>query len=73
MTDAIAEEIVLPDVASGGWVTAHVADYPVEVWLGRDHQAGRPVAMKVTDWIEEHVLLYARQLWWPRYRPPTRA
>lgn len=72
VTDAIAAEIELPGAAASGWVTGHIADNPVEIWLGRAVQAEpRPVALKLTHWIEEHLLLYARRLWWPRYQAPV--
>ena len=71
VTDAIAAAIVLPDAASDGWVTAHAFDYPIEVWLDPARHPVRPVVLKTTEWIEEHLLLYARQFWRPPYRPAS--
>ena len=71
VTPNIAEELVLPVSASpvgDAPVAAHAGEYPVQVWLGRQPRAGQPVAVEVTPWMLEHLVLYARQLW----RPPRR-
>jgi hypothetical protein len=68
VTTTIAAELLVPhDVAGPGWVSGRAGDYAVEVWVRGGDPSGRPVAMKITDWVEEHLLLYARQLW-HRYR-----
>ncbi len=66
VTASIAEELVMPVPAApagAGPVAAHAGEYPVQVWLGRQHRAGQPVAVEVTSWMQEHLVLYARQLW----------
>jgi hypothetical protein len=67
---AIADEIQLtaspPD--ERGIRAAMVGDYQVEVLIGEgtDGQP-RPLAILATPWIEQSILLYARQLWHRRW------
>ena len=68
VTDAIAEEIAAPATAASGWVGTRAYDYPIDVWFAPGQQ---PIAMRMTDWIQEHLLLYARQLWRSPYRAST--
>ncbi len=70
VTDNIAAELVVPRPVPGpGWVKAQAGDYPVEVWVGASDPDAHPVALKMTDWMQEHLLLYARQLWHRRRKP----
>jgi hypothetical protein len=74
--DEIAQEIQLsPPRANGagpgGLRSARIGDYDVEVLMGAGPDGGaRPLAVLVTPWIEQHLLLFARTLW--RRYPPTR-
>ena len=65
VTPAIAEEIILFEGAPGQDVRqARIGDDDVEVLLGPAASEGaRPVAIFVTDWIRQHLSLYARELW----------
>ena len=67
VTPAIGEELVLPELtpAGPGPVAAYAGEYPVRVWLGKHHHRGAAVAVEVTPWMREHLLLYARRLWYP--------
>lgn len=38
---------------------------PVEVLVGDVDGVRRPLAIRVTPWITEHMFVYARRLWWP--------
>ncbi len=72
VTPAIAEEITLLEGPSGSDVRrALIGAEEVEVLLGGDlatADGGRPVAIFVTDWIRQHLSLYARELWHRRPR-----
>jgi hypothetical protein len=63
---AIAEEISAIGSASAHSAHPHlrparVGDYDVEVLV--DERSGEPVALLSTPWIEQHLLLYSRNLW----------
>jgi hypothetical protein len=71
VTPAIAEEITLLEGPSGSDVRrARIGADEVEVLLGdaATSDAARPVAIFVTDWIRQHLSLYARELWHRRAR-----
>jgi hypothetical protein len=65
--DAIASEITLEPGGHAddrGVRPAKVGDYDVEVLMDeRPHGTPRPLVILATSWIEEYLLLYARQLW----------
>lgn len=58
-------ELRLPPPGGGDLVVGHIGDDPIQVLLA---PGDRPVAVLVNDWLRQHLYLYARQLWWPRYR-----
>jgi hypothetical protein len=69
LPEVIAEELHLDPAApvKNGVRPAKIGDYDVEVVVG---DAGDiPLAILATPWIDQHLLLYARTLWHPRYRP----
>ena len=71
VTPAIAEEITLLEGPPGSDVRrALIGAEEVEVLVGdlATADAGRPVAIFVTDWIRQHLSLYARELWHRRPR-----
>lgn len=71
VTPAIAEEITLLEGSPGSDVRrALIGAEEVEVLLGdlATADGGRPVAIFVTDWIRQHLSLYARELWHRRPR-----
>jgi hypothetical protein len=70
LPEVIAEELHLDPnrPAEGGVRPAKVGDYDAEVLVD---DGGTPLAVLATPWIEQHLLLYARTLWHPRYRPPA--
>ena len=71
VTPAIAEEITLLEGRPGSDVRrALIGAEEVEVLLGdlATPDGGRPVAIFVTDWIRQHLSLYARELWHRRPR-----
>ena len=47
--EEVAVVIATAPVGAGP-VAAHAGEYPVQVWLGRQHRVGRPVAVEVTSW-----------------------
>jgi hypothetical protein len=59
----IAEELALPDGAGPGWVTGRVGEYEAEVFLDGSGDRQRPVALRMTPWLHEYLVLYARRLW----------
>jgi hypothetical protein len=66
LTAAIEAELTLSDPTLAAPVqAATVGDYDVEVLVGEVRGHRRPVAVRTTPWIRQHLLLYARQLWWP--------
>lgn len=70
VTPAIAEEITLLDGPPGSDVrAARIGADEVQVLLGDpDTSDARPVAIFATDWIRQHLSLYARELWHRRPR-----
>ncbi len=63
-TPLIAAEIELVDGAVRGDVQrGRIGGDEVEVLLGGNGADRRPVAIFTTDWIREHLSLYARELW----------
>ncbi|UQU61821.1 hypothetical protein COUCH_22545 [Couchioplanes caeruleus] len=68
-TEEIAQEILLPAglVVPPGQdriVRAKVGDYDADILVRSDpHGAPEPLAVLTTPWIEQHLLLYARDLW----------
>lgn len=65
VTTSIADEITLLDGDGDTDVRrALIGDDEVKVLIERiDDEDPRPVAIFVTDWIREHLNLYARELW----------
>jgi hypothetical protein len=64
VTSSIADEITLLDAAVETDVRrALIGDDEVEVLIGPGTDDVQPVAIFVTDWIREHLNLYARELW----------
>jgi hypothetical protein len=65
----IAQEIELSpsgedDAVTEGLRPARIGDYDVEVLVeARPDGRPRPLAVLVTPWIEQHLLLFARTLW----------
>jgi hypothetical protein len=50
--------------AAGAPLPARVGDYDVQVVVGEgDDGRPRPLAVLMTPWIEQHLLLFARTLW----------
>ena len=69
VTPAIAEEITLLEAAPGRDVRrARIGDDEVEVLLAEPNEDALPIAVFVTDWIRQHLSLYARELWHRRRR-----
>jgi hypothetical protein len=69
-TPLIAAEIELVDGDVRGDVQrGRIGGDEVEVMLGGTGDDRRPVAIFTTDWIREHLSLYARELW---HRPRGR-
>ena len=69
VTPAIAEEITLLEPDPGRDVRrARIGDDEVEVLLAGSSDDARPIAVFVTDWIRQHLSLYARELWHRRPR-----
>jgi hypothetical protein len=69
VTAAIEAELTLSDpTLAGPAQPAYVGDYDVEVLVGQVGGQRRPVAVRTTPWMRQHLLLYARQLWWPARR-----
>ncbi|MEV4702961.1 hypothetical protein [Actinoplanes sp. NPDC049316] len=68
-TEEIAQEILLPAglVLPDGQdriVRAKVGDYDADILVrGGPHGRPEPMAVLATPWIEQHLLLYARELW----------
>ena len=61
----IEDELDLP--ADGtGWVGARIGDYPAEAYVERTDEGLRPVAVRMTPWMNEYLVLYARKLWTSR-------
>jgi hypothetical protein len=67
LPDAIASEITLEPGGQAddrGVRPAKVGDYDVKVVMDeRPDGTPRPLVILATSWIEEYLLLYARQLW----------
>jgi len=65
VTPAIAAEITLLDEDGATDVRqAVIGEDQVQVLIGRTGRDDpRPVAILMTDWIREHLSLYARELW----------
>jgi hypothetical protein len=65
VTPSIADEITLLDGDGEADVRrALIGGDEVEVLIEQvNHEDPRPVAILVTDWIREHLNLYARELW----------
>jgi len=65
VTPAIAAEITLLDGAPDTDVRrGQIGEDQVDVLIGRSGEEDpRPIAMLVTDWMREHLYLYARELW----------
>ena len=66
VTPAIAAEIEVldEDDPEGGTARARIGEDEVRVLIGTVGDGPpRPVAVLVTDWIREHLYLYARELW----------
>ncbi len=69
VTATIGAEITLSDpTLSAPAQPASVGGYDVEVLVGHLGGQRRPVAVRTTPWMRQHLLLYARQLWWPPKR-----
>lgn len=69
VTPAIADEITLLEPDPGRDVRrARIGDDDVEVLLDGPSEDARPIAVFVTDWIRQHLSLYARELWHRRSR-----
>jgi hypothetical protein len=73
--EMIAAEIdMLPDDAGDGSAgradlrPAMIGDDEVQILVGDGPQGPQPLAVLMTPWIEQHLLLYARALW-HRRRP----
>jgi hypothetical protein len=64
-SEEIAQEIVLDedDGARPGLRKAKVGDYEVDVVVDEESDGSRPLAILVTPWIEQHLLVFARTLW----------
>ena len=58
----IEAELVLPEDPATGWVDVTLADYPVQAWLERVGDRPRPLAVRMTPWMHEYLVLYARRL-----------
>ena len=69
--ETIAQEVDLAP-GEGPVRAAKIGDYDVRVLVDEDPDGSvRPVAVLATPWIDQHLLLYARDLWHrPRPRPP---
>jgi hypothetical protein len=67
--EVIVQEIRLDDgeqqssAHSDGVWPAKVGDYDIQVLVDLDTDPPRPLAILATPWIEQHLLLYARNLW----------
>ena len=61
----IEEELDLPGGGTG-WVAARIGDYPAEAYVERTSEGLRPVAVRMTPWLNEYLVLYARKLWTSR-------
>jgi hypothetical protein len=69
VTPAIAEEITLLEPDPGRDVRrARIGEDDVEVLLDGSSEDALPIAVFVTDWIRQHLSLYARELWHRRPR-----
>jgi len=60
ITPTMSDELTLDSTTTGRKVTGHVGGYEVEVLLS---DSAGPVALLVTPWMREHLVLYARTLW----------
>jgi hypothetical protein len=58
----IEAEIILPEAPGTGWVEVQLAGYPVSAWLEQVGDRPRPLAVRMTPWMHEYLVLYARRL-----------
>jgi len=69
VTPAIAAEITLLEPVPGRDVRhARIGEDDVEVLLDGASEDAVPIAVFVSDWIRQHLSLYARELWHRRPR-----
>jgi hypothetical protein len=59
----IAAELVVPGDAQAGWSQVGLGDYQVAVFFEERGDALTPVAVRMTPWMHEYLVLYARRLW----------
>jgi hypothetical protein len=62
VSPTIEAEIELPAEAGTGWVDVHLAGYAVQAWVERTGDRPRPLAVRMTPWMHEYLVLYARRL-----------
>jgi hypothetical protein len=59
----IEAELVVGEDAGAGWSEVGLGDYRVEVFFDVLDESLRPVAVRMTPWMHEYLVLYARRLW----------
>ena len=64
VTPPIEAEIELSQEGSDDLRRGRIGDDDVEVVMGSGHgEPPHPIALLTTDWMREHLYLYARELW----------
>lgn len=59
----IEAELVVPEDATAGWSEVQLGDYRVEAFFDEREGRLRPLAVRMTPWMHEYLVLYARRLW----------
>jgi hypothetical protein len=62
VSPTIEAEMVLPESTADGWVDVELAGYPVQAYLEPAGDRSRPLAVRMTPWMHEYLVLYARRL-----------